>query len=220
MSTPDFVKFSRIPFSARDAMDALDESVFKRQRIRLTDVGRLEKIEGTYTGGLDLIGEVEPCSELDEAFERTREDVAVSLTFLAPEVRANLFFSLFDLAEDSCGLTLALDDSIPYHRSDDFESGEWLFGFLIACASALNVEACGYGNDNAYSVFHESLATDQVLTRLNQGELFKPTPPIFHAISQKLVSVQKVQNLLKKYRVAKHPKYTVSSGFHDFAYLP
>ncbi len=139
MSTADFVKVSRISLSAREAIDALDEAVFRRQRIRLTELGRLEKSEGKFTGGLRLVGDLEPCSDLDAAFERTRDDVALALVFLVPEVRADVFLTLFDHAADSCGLTIALDSSIPHHQSDDFGPGEWLCGFLTSCAAALDV---------------------------------------------------------------------------------
>lgn len=221
MATPDFVKFSRIPHSARHAVSVLRKAVFPSRRMRITDFGELEYSGGTLTGGLTLVGDLQACDSEDVAFNRANGLAAFSLTYVVPEIPAEVYFTFFEPDETSCGMTISLDSSIPYFQPQSYEPGDWLVKFLIELTHALSADVCGYGADDAYSVRYESLEPEKVIERLRAGELFRITPPVFHAFSLRLVSAKEMVEIRQRQPLPKALQYKLTTGgYHVLHYLP
>jgi hypothetical protein len=214
MATPSFVKFSRIHGALVESLERLDEALSRRWESTLRHVARLQPSFDDYDGGLELVGEFQECDSPRKASAMMERSDAFGLIYVARVIPAMFYFYLFDRAPKEFSITLSVDSSIVYYRTDDFDSGQWFEGLLTTIVCALRPSVCGYGYDDAYGIKHESLDPGVVLSRLRSGELLGLRRPTFHAISTKLIEKSEIDALIEQYKPNPSPNYRMAPGYH------
>lgn len=214
MATPTFVKFSRIHGKVFDVLGQVNNVVEGKWQSTLREVVRLRPSNSDYDGGFELDGVIKKCESLQDAETITEGTGAFSLIYLAKDIPAEYYFYLFEIAPGEFSVTLSIESSIVYFENCEYESGQWLEGFLTSIVCVLKSSVCGYGSDAAYSCKHESLDPDEVLRRLRSGELLQLPRPIFHAISNKLIDKNEIDALIAQYKPKASPKYRMAPGYH------
>jgi hypothetical protein len=224
MATPNFVRFSRAPGTAEDVLTRFDFRVLQAHGLEFDRFAALrpdqDPLTAAYTGGLDLDGEMVPCTSRAEALSLARDRSAWGLSFLMRPARAHVNLYLFAPDRDSVGVAMSFDSSILGYQTQELAPGEWLRGLLITTVSALACQVCGYGADDAYRVSYQPLEPGAVIARVRSGELFQKRYPIFHAISVDLLAAEEMDGLLERCPKNMFFQYALSTtGYHILSVL-
>jgi len=222
MATPTFVKFSKIRYSTSDALKRLQAEVFDPWNVTFESAGQLRKSHIKFDGGLELVDDrLYACDSEFAALNMASDWEGLGLVYQVRAVPCNVFLYFFDMRADEFACTLSFDSSLVYFESNDFKKGQWLRGFLAAMVAGLRADVCGYGPDDAYAIKHESLDTEQVLSRLRNGSLLKISNPVFHAISFGVISREEITELTQ--HLPENPKVeyaATTAGYYIFSALP
>jgi len=222
MSTPAFVKFSKINYSMEKILRKLQAEVLGSWNIVIESAGQLRASNLSFDGGLELVDDLlHPCVNELDALKMASKWEALGLVYKVPMVPCNIFLYFFNISPEGCACTLSFDSSLVFFESDDFSKGQFLTGFLTAITAALDVDVCGYGSDNAYEVKHETLDIDLVLERLKMGNLMTIKNPMFHAFSSRVIKSKEANALMENNPKNPNLRYSVSlKGYHIFSATP
>jgi hypothetical protein len=221
LGTPTSVKYSRVPGTPEDALLRIEEQVLPTCGLEYSTFAALQRDDDPWTQGWDLAGDLVPCGSRQEALSLARGWEAWGVSYLAQGIPGEINFHVLDVGHGSFGSLLTFDESMVYHRSDEFSRGGWLVRMLTTLAEVLGCDVCGYGPDNAYEAGYDALEPATVLARLRAGELFAMYSPQFHSISASLVSPDEITELLFRHPRAPFLKYKLTtSGNHVFSAMP
>ncbi|MEP7306567.1 MAG: hypothetical protein ABJA98_13705 [Acidobacteriota bacterium] len=171
----------------------MSRRVLDRWNVHIESVGQLRASDSEMDGGLELVDDkLYPVENEAAALTMSRRWHASGFIYTARSVPCHVYLYFFDEVGDECSCTMAFDDSLLYFRSEDFNEGQWLTGFLSDMAAGLGADVCGYGADNAYAVKHQALDPQEVLERLRHGDLLQIRNPIFHAFSPRIISREEI----------------------------
>jgi len=220
MSTPTFVKYSRVPGRIASALGHIGERVWDPWKIDFRSWARLRVSNEDFDGGLELVGEPQDCESESAALSRGGEGEPFALSYLTRAVPGMLHLYFFDIRKDGFSTTLSFDAGIVYHESPWFERGQFLRGLLTSLVRAFGAEACGYGLDDAYKVKHESLDLPATLARLKTGSLLSIPCPVFHAFSVSRIAEEEIRGLMKSRPTNPRLQYNRSGDYHILSALP
>jgi hypothetical protein len=221
MSTPDFVKFSRVPGTIEDALKRIELRTFSQFGLEYDSVGAMRPDDDPWTGGFSSADESVPSRSRVEALSLARKWTAWGLSFLVRQVPGYFNLEFFHIENDSFAVAASFDTSMLTFESDQFAKGQWLRGLFIGVVAALGCQVCGYGHDAAYEGGYESLSPSRILERLRAGELFTMRFPNFHAISVDLVSTDEMTALWERLPRSQFLKYGLATtGYHILSIIP
>jgi hypothetical protein len=194
----------------------IDSYVCGPWRCSLKQAVLLRPSGDAYDGGLELAGDFVDISELSQLNGLFREGTPFGLSYLARDVHANFDVYFFDVAHDRFGISIDVESSLVWYGNSEFTPGRWFEGFVLAIVNALRPEVVGYGRDAALPTSHESLDVSIVLKRLRDGQLISLPHPIFYAISTKVISVEEVAEIRRRYVGSPRIEYKLAPGYHLF----
>lgn len=221
MATPTFVKFSRAPGTAEEALARLEARAFALCGLEYQRFAALspdtDPRDAAYTGGYDLAGDMVPCRSRQEALALAKGWTAWGVSLVARQIPGNVDLYLFASEKDSIGVAASVDASLVYFETPGIEQGAPLRKLLGALVAGFGCQVCGFGADRAYSVGYVPLDPGTIVARLERGDLFKIPTPNFHAISVDLVPIEKMNQLLAEPTLPKSKFFRyglATSGHH------
>ncbi len=220
MSTPTWVRFSPVPDTPEQLLDAA-RPLLDRLEFELVKVSRLgwdpyEEAFG-YAGDQDANSTVKCATEAD-ALAAARGWQGFSLHYNALSAWTDVFLYFWN-GEQGTNLVVELGSSALYYKGEGFREGQWVRDFLIGYTAAVGADVCGYGTP--YKVVYQPLDPARVLAELASGTLVRYPSPVMHLISFRLVGPGQVAPLL----AAQNPEPSLAyaqttSGYHVLADLP
>jgi hypothetical protein len=213
MATPQWVRFSMLPRSIDQILHEDLTGIFSTFSFRLWVITELGLKTDTQTFG-DIDGPFIECDSIGKALEISRTWRGVAMTFVVEAIRRNITINMWH-DQDNTNLCLYIASEIMWYESGEYEQGEWLLKFLLQFTAALRADCCGYGRDPDYDFIYQPLDTARVLARLRDGSLLQIRRPVIHIITTKIISVEDVNDLIKKHTTRRGLQYRVSTaGYH------
>ncbi|MCI5166899.1 MAG: hypothetical protein D3903_12605 [Candidatus Electrothrix sp. GM3_4] len=221
MASPTFVKLNRIQANIAKSVAQLENAVFMKRGIKLTNFAYLKESCDKYDGGLELVGDPVESDSAREAVTLVQGGKCFALSFMAYCVPGEIDLYFFDIEKDNFSVTLDFNASFLDYEGENLGAGIWLKDLLTDISIALQCEVCCFGADDAYNICHESINTDYLLSRLRSGEIFTIGYPHYHAISVNIVSSSEMINLLSRYERSEFLNYDLSTaGYHQLWIIP
>lgn len=229
MATPTFINFSRFEGDLFAAVERVHEELCPPFRSVLVRSVFLRPSAEPYDGGLEAVGEQEPCKTLADVQLLAGTGRAFGLVYLAADTRAEFHLAFHDITKEGFTITGSVESSLVYFKDDEHSTaGQWFESWLIALVTALRPSVCAYGNTylmdpNAdLSLVLEALRRPRyvaldpadVLARLRKGDLLELPSPVFHAISTSLTDRAEIDRLMKQRPCAPRLAYKLAPEHH------
>jgi hypothetical protein len=215
VSTPDFVKFSRVPGTIADALARFEAGTFLRFGLKYVSFAELQPDDDPWTGGFSLAGDSVPSGSRAEVLSMAAQKPAWGIAF------GNAYLEFFETESDSFAVAMSFESAMMSVEYGEFTEGQWLRKLFMATVDAFRCEVCGYGADDAYGGGYEWLSPTVIVERLRAGELFMMGYPNFHAISVDLVSPDAMNALWDSLPRSKYLKRELTaSGYHILSIMP
>jgi hypothetical protein len=197
MATPQCVRFSPLPRTIEQLCKEDLSEIFSTYSFKPWVINELGfNLDKQSFGEANY--EFIECDSIDAALEMSDKWKGVAITFVVESIWHNITLNLWR-EQDNTNICLYVAREIIWYRSDDFDEGEWLLQFLLRFVSAIDAQCCGFGRDNDYEFIYKSLEPKRMLSRLQDGSLFKIHDPVIHIISNKLISPSEINNLISKH---------------------